>query len=129
MNIEDYLYHYKAEILEIKDGDTIKVRMSLGDDVYKIRKLRFDGLDAPELKTQAGKVALAWVLTKLSVGDVIIIKTKKDKSEKFGRLLCEVHYKDKNSDENLEKSSEYKNLNTELLESGHAVPYFGGKRA
>lgn len=61
---------YPATVISIHDGDTIKLDLDLGFGVH-LRELsaRFFGVNAPELSTQAGKDALAYLETLIKVGD------------------------------------------------------------
>lgn len=84
---------YKATVVTIHDGDTIDVDLTLaavgkektdrdlGFNVHRgpagvtlVRQsVRLLGCNAPELATPAGKVALAYLLTVLHVGDVVTL--------------------------------------------------------
>lgn len=65
---------YPAVITAIHDGDTLTVDMDLGFGVH-LRELsaRFFGINAPELKTQAGKDALAFLQTLVKIGDPLMV--------------------------------------------------------
>jgi len=92
--IKNNLYTYKAHVLDVYDGDTITVAIDLGMDIYKKTKIRFYGINAPELdgsrlsdkeKAEARR-SKNYVYRKISSKE-IYIQTVKDKTEKYGRYL------------------------------------------
>lgn len=105
------MYEYQATILDIHDGDSLKVRIDLGMRTTRIERLRLYGINAPELSTPEGKAARAYLQTLLKIGDTATIRTHKDKQEKYGRWLAEV------------LSSELVDVNASMVSSGHAVRY------
>lgn len=88
------LYSYKALVTSVYDGDTITVNLDLGLNSWlKGKKCRLFGIDTPELRgddKEAGKRARD-ALRKLILDKEVIIKTEKDKSGKYGRLLVTVY--------------------------------------
>ena len=47
------MYHYKAKLVRVIDGDTIDVDIDLGFDVWlKRQRVRLAGIDAPESRTR-----------------------------------------------------------------------------
>lgn len=125
-------YRYKAKVLRVDDGDTIKVSIRLkrargrqGVDlgchtfiedgfICQHTSLRFIGMNAPEHGTPAGDASTAWLKSMLTVGDVILIKTAKDKTEKYGRLLAHVR-----------RPQDRLTLNDQSVAAGHALPWDG----
>jgi micrococcal nuclease len=88
------LYIYKAFVEEVYDGDTITVDIDLGFKTHlKGEKLRLNRIDAPELKgsTRAKGIKSRDFLREQILGKEIFIETIKDKQEKYGRYLAEVH--------------------------------------
>lgn len=115
------LYHYRASVVHVVDGDTIEVHIMLGFDVAFDLRVRLYGVNTPE-KTGATKVAglAATKFTKDAVlGKDVTIETIEDKTEKFGRFLAKVYY----NNGGVEAC-----LNDDLISSGNALAYFGGKR-
>lgn len=117
------LYCYRATVLRVVDGDTIDVLLDLGFGVSLKERIRFYGVNAPESRTRdadekvLGLAAMDFVIQWVErYAGEIIIRTTIDKRGKFGRILGEII----NSDGDC--------LNDEMLEKGHAVEYFGGKR-
>lgn len=93
-------YVYVAEIIEIIDGDTIKAKIDLGFNLSFVEKIRFYGINAPELtKTveskkvvnDSGAESLKRLKDMLFVGQKITIETIKDKKEKYGRYLANIY--------------------------------------
>lgn len=112
------MYEYRATILSIIDGDTLHAQLDLGCDVRINLTIRLDGLNCPEMSTQAGKDAKAAAVKWIADGTGFTIKTAKDKREKYGRYLGTI-YRD---------GDQPQSLNAWLLANGYAVPYSGGAR-
>ncbi|MFH0984383.1 MAG: DUF1016 N-terminal domain-containing protein [Candidatus Omnitrophota bacterium] len=53
----DDLYTYRASIIEVLDGDTVKAVVDLGFGVRSVQTLRLRGIDAPEMVSKEGKEA------------------------------------------------------------------------
>ena len=115
------MYTYKiTKINRVVDGDTVDITIDLGFDIHYNTRVRMYGLDAPESRTrdlEEKKRGLAAKdrLTELLDSDDVTIRTTKDKTGKFGRLLGELFVGEVN-------------INEQLIKEGHGVPYFGGKR-
>lgn len=115
---------YEAEVLKVVDGDTLDLMIDLGFDVHHKIRVRLYGLNTPESRTtdaeekQRGLKAKTYTSDWIKKSETIFIQTIKDKTEKYGRILAKVYSNDK-----LEKC-----LNDDLISSGNAVEYFGGKR-
>jgi endonuclease YncB( thermonuclease family) len=84
------LYTYRAYVLRVIDADTVYVEIDLGFGTATKQKLRLRGIDAPELKTKAGKRAKAFVEAKLKDSPFITITTTKP--DKFDRYLTDLYY-------------------------------------
>ena len=116
------LYHYRAELERVVDGDTIDVKLDLGFDLKMQARIRFAGINAPESRTrdlvekQKGLEAKRFVEDWLGNCDAVIIQTQLDKKGKFVRILGTV------------LNAEGASLNDEMIALGHATPYEGGKR-
>lgn len=117
------LFHYRATVDRVVDGDTIDVTLDLGFDIYHRGRVRFHGVNAPESRTrdavekQAGLAAKRYVEDWVSGHESkVIIQTSIDDRGKFGRILGRI----------LNDDGEC--LNDEMVSLGHATPYFGGKR-
>jgi len=114
------MYEYRARVLAVHDGDTCTCDIDLGFSVW-VRKcvIRLDGLDAPELPTVEGVAALR-ALVALVLSKDVILRTRKDKEEKYGRMLGTIILPD--------YGVTPLNVNEHLIAHGFAVPYSGGKR-
>jgi micrococcal nuclease len=116
------LYHYRAAIDRVIDGDTIDVTLDLGFDINMHARVRFAGINAPESRTkdlvekQKGLDAKRFVEDWISGSETIIVQTKLDGKGKFGRVLGNI------------LNADGACLNDEMIALGHATPYEGGKR-
>lgn len=109
------MYEYRANIIDVYDGDTVTAIVELGFHVKSELKLRLYGIDTPEIRgeeREKGLISKAR-LESLILGKDVIIKTYKDKQEKYGRWLADIYQID-----NQEKS-----VNKILLEEGLAKEY------
>lgn len=90
------MYTYKAKITEVYDGDTVTALVDLGFRISFEIKIRLLGIDTPELRGEERPQGLAARdrLRELVLGKEIILKTEKDKQEKFGRWLGELFFPD-----------------------------------
>tara|TARA_R110000787_G_scaffold100231_4_gene205157 strand:- start:11228 stop:11593 length:366 start_codon:yes stop_codon:yes gene_type:complete len=116
------LYHYRATVERVVDGDTIDVTLDLGFDLSMSARIRFVGINAPESRTrdlvekQKGLEAKRFVEDWLGGCEAVIVQTQLDKKGKFGRILGNI------------LNHEGACLNDEMVSLGHATPYDGGKR-
>lgn len=112
------MYIYRAKVKRITDGDTIVVDIDLGfETIINNVKLRLYGINTPETKGAtrvAGLQAKEFVERQLPVGTSVILKTYRDKTEKYGRYLAEVT-----------KEGESDTINLTLLRLGLATEYLG----
>jgi len=118
------MYEYQATLIEVVDGDTVKLDVNFGFSIRQRMSLRLYGIDAPEMvgatKT-AGEAAKAYLILLLNPGVPglpVRLKTFKDKADKYGRILAEIYCPwDAPSP-----------VNQLMIDAGHAVAYFGGQR-
>lgn len=115
--MENTKYHYSAKVVDIHDGDTIKVDIDLGFGItLKNQTFRFFGINAPEIHGEtktAGLKTTAYVQQVLKDKEIIIF-TIKDEKEKFGRWLGRIFYHDGN---------DWVDLNSELINKGLAIKF------
>lgn len=114
---------YEAKVLDVHDGDTISVEIDLGFELKFTDKIRFYGLNAPELKMRndknklvenpIGTKTLEIVKEFLPIGSIIVVETIKDKKEKYGRYLANIY---------VMRDGEQINVNKWLLDYELAVP-------
>jgi len=107
------MYTYQAELIEVIDGDTLDLKVDLGFDTEVNIRVRLLGVDAPEKRTknldekERGIAATNFVREVFSRNqNKCIVRTTKDKKEKYGRYLATVLFGDNS-------------LNTMLLENNH----------
>lgn len=111
------LFTFKALVERVVDADTIWVHIDLGFNCWSRQKIRFRGIDAPEVSTVKGIKAKEFVEAKLAGVPFVIIKTYSP--DKYGRYLSDVYYKqDESSPEVVVRYGKY--LNQELLDLGLA---------
>lgn len=115
-------FTYAAAVERVVDADTLDVAIDLGFRIQFRVRVRVAGIDAPELSTEAGKQAKAFVVRFLSGDDgnprSVVLRTYKP--DKYGRALADVA---------LEIGGVSYDLAENLLEAGHAQPYDGGRRS
>ena len=115
------MYEYRAIIRRVVDGGTVDITLALGFDILYNNRIRLLGIDTPESRTRdleekkLGLAAKERVRELCPVGSTVTVKTTKDGRGKFGRILGEIYVGDVN-------------VNKLLIEEGHAVEYFGGKK-
>ena len=119
------MYEYRAQVINVVDGDTVDVDIDLGFDIIlRDERVRIIGIDTPESRTRDrveklfGNLASKRV-KELLEGDVVLCtqlnKDGEDMRGKFGRVLGDFKIGDK--------------LLTEILvEEGYAVAYHGGSK-
>lgn len=109
------MYEYTARLTRLVDADTLILDIDLGCHVWLHgQRIRAASLNAPELSTDAGKSALAWVqdwFTQHCPEGVVTVRTQKDRDDAYGRLLGTI------------LAADGACLNTELLAAGMAVPW------
>ncbi len=111
------MYEYNCEVTRVVDGDTVDVIIDLGFDISYSSRVRLYGIDTPESRTRdkdekaRGLISKDFLKTWLEKGQVVI-RTKKDKKGKFGRILGEMIVEDTN-------------INELMIQEHHAVKYHG----
>ena len=108
------MYVYIAKVLDVHDGDTITALVDLGFRVQTQLKLRFYGINAPEVTgiTKEEGLKSKNRVEELILGKDIILKTHKDKQEKYGRWLADIYLPDQET-----------SINNLLVEEKLAVPF------
>ena len=114
------MYIYSAKCLKVVDGDTIDARVDLGFDTFKKIRIRLVGINAPESRTRDLEGKERGLAAKARVKQLISENKNKfvlhsQGVGKFGRCLGEIYLGDSK-------------LNDILINEGHAVAYYGGKR-
>tara|TARA_Y100000593_G_scaffold27112_1_gene54028 strand:- start:428 stop:823 length:396 start_codon:yes stop_codon:yes gene_type:complete len=112
------MYTYKAKLDRVVDGDTIDANINLGFDITIHKRIRLTGIDTPESRTRdleekkRGLAAKNRLIELLGNGEFIL---ESREVGKFGRVLGTIHVGQTN-------------INDQLVEEGHAVEYWGGKK-
>jgi len=113
--MEKVLYHYKAKITEVYDGDTCTLDIDLGLNIWnKGEKIRLNRINAPELRgdEKAKGLESRDYLRSLILEKEIFIETIKDRKEKYGRYLAEIWLADENGN--------FNNINDKMVKNGFA---------
>lgn len=105
------MYEYRASVKKIVDADTLDLVIDLGFHIFVTKRVRLIGLDAPEKFTEQGKIAKQFVENAAPVNSSVIIQTKIDSLDKYGRILAEIFLNNN------------KSLNKMLLNNGLANLY------
>lgn len=116
------MYEYQASIVRVVDGDTVDAQVDLGFDVRFTMRLRLFGINAPEMKTPEGPPAKLHLMKLLNpallegmlwIPITVLIRTQKDRQEKYGRYLASIFMPG-----TLDNS-----LNDQMVAQGFAVVY------
>ena len=113
------MYEYYATVLRIVDGDTVDVDIDLGFDIHVKHRIRLYGIDAPETRTRdleekkRGFAAKDRVVELCPVGTRLKVRTMKDTTGKYGRVLGELYLDD-----------QPQSLNKMLVDEGLAERYY-----
>ena len=94
------MYHYKADVIRVVDGDTVDVVIDLGFRIKIEQRIRLLGINAPESRTsnplerEAGKLVTS-ILKRSIEGTVVTIRTEKPMNDKYGRFLAHIASEDR----------------------------------
>ena len=113
------MHEYKCKILRVVDGDTVDVDIDLGFGIWMHKEcVRLLRIDTPESRTRDkeekrfGLLSKQFVKDHYPVGSTAILRTHKDKTGKFGRILGELVW-------------ENTTINKIMVEQHYAVLYNG----
>ncbi|MFT6333211.1 MAG: endonuclease YncB(thermonuclease family), partial [Lentimonas sp.] len=113
-------YLYKAKIINVVDGDTLLLNIDLGFSVIKEQRVRLAAIDAPEIKSSAGKESLGYLRDLAANLDWIVVRT--NKIDIFGRYIGDVFYP-KTNGQRWSKIEVFENgvyLNEQIVADGFA---------
>lgn len=89
----DTLYHYRALITDVYDGDTVTADVDLGFQVsLKSEKFRLYRIDTPEVRgpeREQGLISRDWLRERI-LGKEVLLVTVKDRKGKYGRWLTDI---------------------------------------
>lgn len=121
------MYQYKAQVKSVIDADTIDVLIDLGFGVHTMQRLRLYGIDAPEMKTEAGKIAKEYVKSVLLGADAamfVYVRTIKDRKDKYGRKLAVLYFEPASMADDYDEFNigvMANSFNWQIVQNGHAV--------
>lgn len=104
------MYHYKAKVDRVVDGDTIDVVIDLGFYMTTKQRIRLYGINTPEVRgkeKEAGLASKQFVIDYLADKEITIDTTK---TGKFGRWLGVIY-------------ADGENVNNLLIKMGLAEVY------
>lgn len=114
-------YTYDAKVVNVVDGDTIRCHADLGFGItYDTQNLRLARINTPELKGESREAALAAKeALKNLIGDkTVLIRTLKNRRDRYGRYMCEVWVKECETEE-----ESWVNVSDWLVAHGYAEKY------
>ena len=107
-----------ALVLEVIDGDTVRVLIRLGDGLQRVDKVRLAAIDTPEMKEPGGPEAKEYVTRMIGGKNVsLVVRLTRDgrwRRGKYHRIIGRIVYHDQD-------------LGELLLKRGLAKPYRGAK--
>ncbi len=111
------MYHYKAEVVNIVDGDTMDVVIDLGFKITTNQRIRFARINTPETfnvkkdseEYQKGLLSKQYVQQRLEANNNLIQLETEKVQEKYGRYIGTIWLADSKT-----------SLNDELVEKGLA---------
>lgn len=111
-------YIYRGKVVRVVDGDTIDVQIDLGFGMTYSGRFRLSGIDtaeknSPDAALRESATHAYNYLSRLLTGNEVLIETYK--TDKYGRYLAEVEFNGRL-------------VNQDMIDLGHAVAYFGGKK-
>jgi endonuclease YncB( thermonuclease family) len=111
--ISAWPYVRDAELLNVIDGDTLRLRIDLGWRVYIDGEIRLLRINAPEMSTAAGRDARLFVINLFNeVGtNMLVSSRRRDPDRSFTRYLADVMLADG------------RDLSDTIIQAGHGVPY------
>lgn len=89
------IHIYQAKIVEVIDGDTFDLMIDEGFSNFTQQRMRLYGIDAPEMRTNAGKDLKRRLASEYYCGHVVVqtIEAPKSKQfrDKYGRFLAIIY--------------------------------------
>lgn len=90
----DYLFHYRATVAGIYDGDSLTLDIDLGLGIWAMgQKVRLHGVDTPEIRGEERPLGLAvrdQVERWIPVWSPVTVQTHRDRKGRYGRWLVTV---------------------------------------
>ena len=107
----EIIFCYNCTVVRVIDGDTADISVDLGFRVTIAMRFRLAGINAPEMRTFDGPKSKQRLSELMPIGSQLIVKTSKDKQEKYGRYLGTFW------------DAEQHEINARMVQEGFAVPY------
>lgn len=104
---------YRGVVTYVVDGDTVDLMLDVGLNEYRYLNCRIFGINAPELNTEAGKLAAEYLKTH-ALRQPCRVTTVRDK-DKYGRYLATI--------ELVEFDQNFIDVAAMMIQAGHAVEY------
>ena len=123
------MFSYAAKLIEVIDGDTVDLLVDLGFGIHVKERFRLYGIDAPEMPTEEGKIAKAYLESILGTAIELYVATRKmirrpqEKTDKYGRYLAVLYdnYHDVEADADETKINMMPtSINSRMIYTGHA---------
>ena len=116
-------YIYKIKVTRVVDGDTIDAEIDLGFNLKLNKRIRLYGINTPETRTRDEEEKKRGFAAKERLQQIVdeqqnVLFLKSMDQGKFGRCIGVL----------FEQDFDDQSINEVLVEEGHAVEYFGGKR-
>ena len=93
------MYTYKIKLDRVLDGDTIDAHIDLGFDIHVKKRIRFQGINAPESRTRDLEEKARGLAAKDRLKNLLEganeIQLKSHGVGKYGRVLAEIYIRDK----------------------------------
>ncbi len=94
--MSDRIHIYQAKIVEVIDGDTFDLMIDEGFSNFTQQRMRLYGIDAPEMRTNAGKdlkreISILYFQNKSIIVQSIEAPKSKQFRDKYGRFLAIIY--------------------------------------
>ena len=128
--MKNSLYFYSISNIRVIDGDTIDADIDLGFSIFIRRRIRLEGIDAPETRLQSKisdpeerkKEKLSGIKSKdflYSICESNKIYLISNKLDKYGRVLGEIFL----IEDDLGVEESYTSINQLMISKGYASAY------
>jgi len=128
------MYTYNATLLDVTDGDTIKVRIDMGFRVSCEQSIRINMVDTPEMfsgsieERAEGRKAKAY-LQQLLADNPLTLVTWKDARQSFNRWCADVFINyGTPTEKDIAKTMVQAGFEKQETYTGHAARYFSANR-
>ncbi len=119
-------YIYQATLERVVDEDKVDIVIDLGFSTFRKERIRLYGVDAPEINTEAGRLAKGfveewfWDNPKFFVETIVADGKNVSKRDKYGRYLGTIASTYRALSEWVTDEVQATTLNGQLIVSGHA---------